>query len=167
MPDHPLTVALVLGAAVWPGGVPSPTLRRRALHGAHLVASGRADHVIGCGGLGRHPPTEAAVIAHLCHAAGITAVSQEATSTTTLENIRFAMPILARLGADRVLLVTDWYHAPRAWVLAWGLGLRAGVSCPPLTGTTWRGQLKPALRELPALPLALGRAMLTRFSVKR
>lgn len=166
MQGKPLTVALVLGAAVWPGGVPSPTLRRRALHGAHLVASGRAGHVIGCGGLGRHPPTEARVIADLCRAAGVAAVSEEAASTTTYENLRFALPLVARLGATRVIVVTDWYHAPRAWVLAWGMGLRARASCPPLAGTTFRGQLKPALREVAALPFALMRAALMRLSGK-
>jgi uncharacterized SAM-binding protein YcdF (DUF218 family) len=160
------TVALVLGAAVWPGGNPSPTLRRRALHGAGLVRAGRAIHIIGCGGVGRHPPAEARVIADLCRNMGVAAVSEEAASTTTLENLRFAKPILARLGATRVIVVTDWYHAPRARLLAWGLGLRAVASCPPLAGTTWRGQLRPALREIAALPVALIRATVLRISAK-
>lgn len=159
-------MALILGAAVWAGGVPSPTLRRRALHGAYLMKTGRADHAIGCGGLGRNPPTEAAVIAALLRAEGVDAVSQESASTTTYENLRLALPLLAGLGAGRVIVVTDWYHAPRARVLAWGLGLRASASCPPLAGTTWRGQIKPALRELPALPVALIRALWLRLSAK-
>ena len=166
MPSEPLTVALVLGAAVWPGGEPSPTLRRRALHGAHLVKIGRAGHVIGCGGLGRHPPTEAEVIAILCRAAGVTAVSEEAASTTTFENLSFAKPILTRLGTTRVIVVTDWYHAPRAWLLARALGLQASVSCPSLVGATWRGQAKFALREVPALAVAMVQILRSRLSGK-
>lgn len=133
-----LPVVLVLGAAVWPGGQPSPTLRRRALHGASLVLSGQARALIGCGGLGRHPPTEAEVILQLCAGAGVpaSALHAEAASTSTEENLRLALPILARLGADRVILVTDRYHAPRALLIARSLGLQAQASCPPAqTGT--------------------------------
>ena len=59
-------VALVLGAAVWPGGRPSPTLRRRALKAAALWHEGQVRAIIGCGGVGRHPPSEAEVIRALC-----------------------------------------------------------------------------------------------------
>lgn len=106
------------------------------------------------------------MIASLCRDAGVTAVSEEAASTTTLENLSLAKPILARLGTTRVIIVTDWYHAPRAWVLARGLGLQASISCPSLSQTTWSGQLKPALREIAALPVALIRALLLWISAK-
>ena len=156
VPMMPVAV-LVLGAAVWPGGVPSPTLRRRALHGASVVLAGRASDLVACGGLGRHPPTEAEAITQVCLAAGVAAarIHPEPQSTTTIENIRFALPILARIGTDRVIVVTDWYHAPRALLVARHMGLRATASCPGLRGTRLRSQIRGVLREIPATLVCL------------
>jgi len=147
------TVALVLGAAVWAGGAPSPTLRRRALCGAALVLNGRADRLIGCGGVGLHPPAEAEVIAQLCRDAGVpeARIGREAASRSTWDNIALARPMLDALGARRVVIVTDWYHAPRAVLIARVLGLRATAACPPLRGARARVQVKGALREIGAL----------------
>jgi uncharacterized SAM-binding protein YcdF (DUF218 family) len=132
-----------------------------------LVQTGRADHLIGCGGVGRHPPAEAVVIVALARTAGVTAVSEEAASTSTRENLRLAQPLLHGLGAGSVIIVTDWYHAPRAWIIAWGIGIRANLSCPTLAGTSWQGQAKSALREVPALMVAVVRAGIDRLSVRR
>ena len=57
-----MDVAVVLGAGVWEGGVPSPVLRRRVSHGIELVKSGCAGWLILTGGVGRHPPSEAQVM---------------------------------------------------------------------------------------------------------
>lgn len=142
-------VALVLGAAVWPGGVASPTLRRRAELGARLVLEGQAAAVIGCGGLGRHGPSEALVIAEICRAAGVPEdrVLVEDRSTSTEENIRFALPLLAGLGTNRVLIVTDRYHAPRAVLIARRLHLAAEARCTTLQGTAPLRIIKAYVRE--------------------
>lgn len=147
-----MTVILILGAAVWPTG-PSPTLRRRTLHAAALYQAGRATHLIPCGGLGRHPPTEAAAMTTLLQGADIPPadITPEDRSTTTAENIRNALPILERLGTSQVLIVTDWYHAPRACLIARRLGLVARASCPHLKGTRIDRQTRMILREIVAL----------------
>ena len=44
---------VVLGAAVWKGGKASPTLRRRAVHGAFLLRRNEARFLVGSGGVGR------------------------------------------------------------------------------------------------------------------
>lgn len=150
-PETPV-VALVLGAAVWPGGEPSPTLRRRALHAAALFADGRVGHIVGCGGIGRHPPSEAEVIRRICLEAGVPAdcLAMEATSSNTLENIAFSLPHLRRIGATGVALVTDGYHRPRARLILRHFGVRAvDIPDPPrpsITVSTLRAQL----REIPA-----------------
>ncbi len=154
--------ALVLGAAIWPGGQPSPTLRRRARHAARLYHAGAVTHIIGCGGPGRHPPAEAEAIARICLEAGVPAAAllREDTSTRTLENIARARPLLARIGAREAVIVTDRYHAPRAWLTARALGLRARVSCPAPRGTSRRALARSWLREaaaILALPLTLWR----------
>jgi uncharacterized SAM-binding protein YcdF (DUF218 family) len=151
--------ALILGAAVWAGGVPSPTLRRRTLHAARLWQRGEVEVLIPCGGLGRHPPAEAEAMRALLLAHGIpeTAIHPEPRSTSTHENILFARPILAALGITQVVIVTDATHAPRARLIARGLGLRATASSPALLGGHLPTTLRQALREVPATAVALWR----------
>lgn len=145
---------LILGAAVWADG-PSPTLRRRALHGAALWHAGAAPLIVPCGGRGHHPPTEAAAITTLLTSAGVprSAIVAEDRSTTTLENIRFALPILRAHGATRVVIVTDITHGPRAALVARHFGLQARTSAPALRGSNPRNLLRQAVRELGAYPL--------------
>ncbi len=148
--DRP--VALVLGAAVWPGGVPSPVLARRARAGAALWLTGRVRAVVGCGGVGVHGPSEAAVIAQLCAEAGVpeAALRLEDRSTNTRENLAFARPVLEELAASHVLVVSDGWHLPRALLLARRQGIAAKGAPVPLKGARPGPQLKGALREVPA-----------------
>lgn len=144
---RPLPTALILGAAVWRDG-PSPTLRRRAAEGARLWHAGRVGHLVACGGLGRFPPTEAAMIAQLLRDDGVPdrAISLEDLSVNTRENIGLALPLL--MTRD-VVIVTDRWHGPRARLIARRLGLRPLSSAPPLRGTRPLAQAKMALREVP------------------
>ncbi|MFM7179942.1 MAG: YdcF family protein [Verrucomicrobiales bacterium] len=41
-------------------------------------------------------------------------VLHENEATSTMENALFTKPVLERIGAKRVILVTNWYHAPRS-----------------------------------------------------
>ena len=146
-----LSIALVLGAAVWPGGEPSPTLRRRVADAVALYNAGRVQAVMGCGGLGENAPTEAEVIARLCREAGIPeeAILCEDRSTTTRENLIHAKALLPE--AANVVIVTDPYHAPRARLIARQIGLKAEASCPD-----WR-EIGPRqrLRYIPREALAI------------
>jgi uncharacterized SAM-binding protein YcdF (DUF218 family) len=146
-----MTLALILGAAVRADG-PSPTLRRRTLAAAALWHQGRVAGILCCGGLGRHPPAEAAAMRDILIAQGVpeTAILIEDRSTTTEENLRLALPILRARGEGQVILVTDWYHAPRARLTARRLGLAAISQSPPLRGTRLAAQARSALREIPA-----------------
>ncbi|OOY05650.1 YdcF family protein [Thioclava sp. F28-4] len=121
---------LILGAAVWADGLPSPSLQRRTRHAASLWHSGAAERVICCGGVGRHPPSEAEVMSRILRAEGVEAeaISLEDRSTSTYENIGFAR---AHLESDEVIIVTDPYHAPRAVMIARQMGLQARADCPP------------------------------------
>lgn len=153
--------ALVLGAAVWAGGVASPTLRRRAELGARVVLEGRAGVLVACGGLGKHGPSEAEVIGWIAREAGVAeaAIRLEDRSTTTAENIRFALPILRDLGITRVILVTDRYHAPRALLIARRLGLEARAETSGSAGTRPRRILYAWCREAVALARFLVRGV--------
>jgi uncharacterized SAM-binding protein YcdF (DUF218 family) len=43
-----------------------------------------------------------------------TAILVESRSSSTRENARFSIPLLRKMGAKRVILVTSWYHSRRA-----------------------------------------------------
>lgn len=75
----------------------------------------------------------------------------EHRSTTTAQNIRFALPILEGLQTERVFVVTDRYHAPRAVPIARRFGLHTTASPTTLQGTTPRSIVYTYLREAFAL----------------
>ncbi|MFG5383706.1 YdcF family protein [Yoonia sp. R2-816] len=145
---------LILGAAVWQDG-PSPTLRRRTAHAARLWHAGRAPLIIPCGGLGRHPPSEAAVMQQLLIDADIpaSAIRPEDQSTTTLENIRNAKQLLP---GPRIIIVTDHYHGRRALMVARHLQLQAELSAPKTPHIPLKQHLREALAR-PAYALKLRR----------
>lgn len=150
-------VAVVLGALVHAGGVPSPALRAQASTAAALWDAGRVRAIIGCGAQRRHAPSEARAIVDICVASGVPAdrCLIEDRSTNTLENLAFARPLLERLGATGVVVVSDAYHLPRALLFARRLGLRARAVATPITWPRTRGQLHGLLRETAALVWAL------------
>ncbi len=147
---------LVLGAAVWPGGVASPTLARRIAHASHLAAKHPDAFIIGCGGLGDHPPSEAEVIRDGLCAAGTNSlrVLLEDRSTSTIENIAFAQRLLQPHTVGHAILVTDGYHMPRALMIARALGLPAeGAPVPWPRERGWRAWLIAHGREALARPV--------------
>lgn len=152
-----ITAALILGAAVWESG-PSPTLRRRTAHAAALYHAGHVTHLVPCGGQGRHPPSEGEAMRALLLEAGVpeAAILPETTSRDTLENVRNALPILAGIGAARVVVVSDAPHLPRALMVARRLGLEARGSAPR-GGARSGTQTRMALREIPACAAYLWR----------
>ncbi|MDT8855782.1 YdcF family protein [Paracoccaceae bacterium Fryx2] len=167
-PDASGGVVIVLGAAVWAGGVASPTLRRRAEHGARCFRDRGATLLITTGGTGRHPPAEAEVAAAICIAAGVPpgAVLRELRSASTLENLGFALAMLPKGPVGPVTIVTDGYHVPRALLTARMLGVAARASAPgradgPRLGP--RQRLRMVLREAFALPAYAVRLVLARW----
>jgi len=150
---------VVLGAAVWADETPSPSLRRRALHAVALYRQGVAPRIIGSGGLGRFPPTEAEMIRRICVANGVPEadILLEDASHSTLENVLFSARILRQMNASRVVVVSDKYHLARATLCFRFLGFEAKGSGPDRgkTGTPLRKWLYYYLREIAALPYYL------------
>lgn len=143
-----MTTAVILGAAVWADG-PSPTLLRRVRHGAALYHRGDVTRIVVCGGLGRHPPSEAEVMRDILRDAGVpeAVIVLEDQSTTTAENLRNARPLV---GDTAVVIVSDLYHLPRACLVARRLGMAVRGSAPPRGDARVWPQVKGALREIPA-----------------
>lgn len=153
--DTKRTAVIVLGAAVWEGGVPSPTLKRRALYAAQLAIKGN-NHIIASGGIGRNPPSQARIIAEICMGQGMpkNMILLEDQSKTTFENLSFSFKLGQENGCERYRVVTDFYHLPRAWLTACALGQRVTLSAPfaRLSETSTRRLLVSVLREVIALP---------------
>ena len=55
-------IQVVLGAAVWPGGEPSPTLLRRTLFAVDAYKHQYCRYILFTGGVGVNPPAESEVM---------------------------------------------------------------------------------------------------------
>ena len=121
----PPSVFVIMGAAVWEGGRPSNAMRRR-VEGALLSARGIENPLfLASGGVGNHPPSEAAVMSRLLQKSGI-----------PKKNIR-----------------SDVYHTPRCrWLFRlYGVSSLPGVVSSGRAQNTVFRWCYYILREFPAL----------------
>jgi vancomycin permeability regulator SanA len=150
-------VFVVMGAAVWEGGQASNAMRRR-VEGALHSANGSPDALfLVSGGVGKHPPSEASIMATLLRDAGVSSerVLLDEASTDTLESVRNCSGILKALPKfGDVIVCSDTYHIPRC---RWLFKLY-GVSTLPGEVASGRTQNKASrwlyyyLREWAATP---------------
>ncbi len=142
-PDGPnvCDVIIVMGAAVWPGGQPSPALRRRTLHAVQALRAGRGTRLLVTGGLGKYPPAEAHVMQQLARQAGVppACIVLEEQGTSTFRSAIHCARLLRQYGWSSALLVTDRYHMPRALMVFRSLGIQALGSAP--VGGRYSGRL--------------------------
>jgi uncharacterized SAM-binding protein YcdF (DUF218 family) len=160
---------LILGAAVWPGGVPSTTLARRVNFAAKLFRAGGYDAVIPSGGLGDHPPTEAAVMHGLLTAGGIPAekIILDEDAKSTMDTARFARRWQETHPDTAIVAVTDAYHKPRTALALWACGVDARVLPVPNAEprSTPSQILKMWAREALALPYYCARILLSKIGL--
>ncbi|MCI0668913.1 MAG: YdcF family protein [Myxococcaceae bacterium] len=155
---HPADVLVVLGARVRPSGEPSLALRARVEKAVALYRAGVAPRLLFSGGVGSHPPSEARAAATLAVSLGVPpeACVLEEDSHSTAENARLSAEVLRRLGATRVVVVSDPYHLLRARQLFRLHGFEVGTS-PALQcerHTHLLSRLRWTLRESAALLLS-------------
>lgn len=154
-PEGTGTVAVVLGAQVLRGGRPSGTLRARTLHAARLYDAGGVRLVIPTGGVGKHPPSEAEVMARILRKAGVPeeVVLPEESAKSTRESARLVAGLARARGIDDLTIVTDSLHCVRAVEAFRAEGFEVRVSAV-YSSPMWRrrglrrGQL---LREIGAI----------------
>ena len=163
--------AVVLGAAVWPGGRPSPSLERRVVHAVTLAQRGDACTLIMTGGVGVHPPAEAEVMKSLAIAKGIaeSRIVMENKSTSTLESAAFCADLLKASGWNEAWIVTDAFHLLRTLLLFRYFGIRGRISRSDQIrkGTRWYHWIYLWLREVGALPWALFQVVAIHFRVRK
>ena len=123
-------VVLVLGAGL-KDGRPTPALKRRVARAAHYLEAHPNVPAIACGGIGTGQPiSEAEVIGEELVRRGIAPARLrfEKRSTSTVENLRFARPLMDDLvpkERPRILIITSNFHLARAKMLARRQGFEA------------------------------------------
>ena len=130
-------VVVILGARVRGDGSPSAALVARVRQGCALYRKGDVRALILTGGGATGQVREAAVMRRLALEEGIpaSALHLEDQSRDTGENARFVRPLLERLGARRVTVVTDGFHAFRTrQTFRLETGLEVQVSPTPREG---------------------------------
>ena len=137
---QPSDVIIVLGAAVWPQGQPSPALRRRVAHAVRLFQNGEGRYVLMTGGVGVLPPAEADVMRQLAIEAGVpdSHIVVEDQAHSTFDSAVYCYRICQQHGWTTALIVTDRYHLLRALLTFYSFGLRVrGSAAHRLTSQRW------------------------------
>lgn len=114
-PAKTVDAVVVLGAALTEEGMPTPALERRVRHGV-AVYNRHPGAILVMSGGGKGPRPEAEAMAEIALAMDVAAdaILREPESARTLENVAFTARLLAERKLDRVAVVTDPHHMPRA-----------------------------------------------------
>ncbi len=146
---------VIFGAAVWPDGGPSPSLRRRVAYGRQAAQDDLKALVLCSGGVGRHGPSEASLMADLLIQAGIdpARIALDEQSRDTMENVAAAAAFIRDEALEGAVVCTDGYHVPRVRMLlrAAGVASRVGPVRTSYAGTR-RHWLRMVAREVLAYP---------------
>jgi uncharacterized SAM-binding protein YcdF (DUF218 family) len=120
-------VIIVLGARVFESGVPSPTLERRVLHAVNIYRKWPSKFLLFTGGVGRHPPSESAVMKKLARSKGVPAnrIMMEDSASSTMQNAAGCARIMQQYGWSRAIIVTDRYHLKRSLLAFRHFGISA------------------------------------------
>lgn len=150
---------IVLGAAQY-NGEPSPVLQARLDHTLALWQAERAPLIVVTGGrqLG-DAFTEASSSAQYLIDRGVPdeSILREVQGSNTWESLAASARILRDRDLDRVLLVSDSFHALRIKGIAESLGMDAHISRIPDSAYGFRSELRQLFRESAAV--ALGRVI--------
>ncbi len=158
--DHgsePADAIVVLGAAQYDGR-PSPQLAARLDHVLTLWEDGVAPLVVVTGG--KQPAdrfTEADASRRYLVDRGLpgAAIVAESEGRNTYDSLESVARILVGRGVERVVLVTDPYHAKRSELIAGDVGLTADASTTPTSVVQGWSDARRHLEE--AAGVALGR----------
>lgn len=148
---------VIFGAAVRPGGRPSPALRLRIEGALAWARDHPAAMLLPTGGVGAHGPAEALVMRRVLVEAGIAAsrIIVERHGRDTLESVRLCHRLLQERGdCRRVICCTSRYHQPRCALLFRLLGYRVVIPDVPrrMGRLSRRSYGRMVAREVAATP---------------
>ncbi|WP_165842901.1 YdcF family protein [Phenylobacterium deserti] len=160
------SVIVVFGAAVWPGGRASPSLMRRIGYAEEAAAAAPHAMIFCSGGVGRHPPSEASIMARVLISRGVdpARLVLDEDSKDTLQSAAAAARFLRSRGERACIAISDAYHLPRIQLVLRALGVRAsrGPTRRGHGGAGRRRWLYMQMREAPAIPYDLILALVRR-----
>ena len=111
-------IAVVLGAAVWSGNIPSPTLSLRVDRALSLLSNGYVQKIVLTGGNapGELPESEVAYEYAKVKGVDTTQIIIERKTSSTADQIKWIKKnlMLNKKSNNRIILVSDGYHLPRA-----------------------------------------------------
>lgn len=156
-PVNTADAAIILGAAVWEGGIPSPSLSARVEAGVNLYKQRKIKKIIVSGGLGRYPPTEGEVMAEVAEKLGVPSkdIIIEKQATSTQENLKYSKYLGRKNNLQSYIIVSDAFHLKRALLMADNLSMDV-QGYPALTSPLYTNKwlsFKYTLRECFALLL--------------
>ncbi len=142
-------VAIVLGNTVRPDGVPSPRLAARLDRCLELWRDGTVRAVIVSGGTGKEGVPEATAMARYLIERGIPSqqVILDNEGVDTDATAKNAADLMRAQGYQSAIVVSQWFHIPRAKLAMSKHGIKAGGAHPD-----WfeMRDTYSAIRELPA-----------------
>jgi vancomycin permeability regulator SanA len=125
-------VAVVLGAAVWSGNIPSPTLSSRVDKALELLEQGFAGKMVFTGGKAPGELPEAEVAYEYARVKGVdtSKVITETSTSSTADQIKWIKNNLLTDGKSSadIILISDAYHLPRAIEISKFLNLDVKVA---------------------------------------
>ena len=159
---------VVLGCRILPSGRPTAAAARRAAAAARAYHAAIAPRVIASGGRRWGPQIEAKCFGDALVEAGVPAeaVLQELWSLSTYENAIYTAALCARMGAERVAVVTCAWHMARALANFRALGVDA-VPLPAEPGAPAGAWTRARRRAVELVSGWLDRRLLRRSSVLR
>ena len=126
--ERPADVAVVFGARVWNTGHPSLALSDRVDEAVRLYRAGLVDHIVMSGAIdAQNGFSEPVVMRDWAEAQGVPreAILLDEAGVDTASTVRNTARIMRELGMRRALVVTHYYHEPRAKLLFDRAGIRA------------------------------------------
>ena len=109
-------IGVVLGAAVWSGNIPSPTLSSRVDKSIELLDKGFIGHIILTGGKapGELPESEVGLEYAKIKGVDSSLISIESSTSSTADQIRWVKSHLTeKVNSSDIILISDDYHLPR------------------------------------------------------
>lgn len=124
-------------------------MNRRVLHAVNVWRAAPGSWIIPCGGIGLHGQSEGQEMQRLLIENGVdkSTIIPECHSTSTYENIKFALPIIRLLNAKSATIVTDDFHMRRVLQVAGHFKLNATVSATSTKEAPATTKTKAVIRE--------------------
>jgi uncharacterized SAM-binding protein YcdF (DUF218 family) len=126
--DRPAECAVVFGARVWNDGTPSDALADRVDESVRLYHAGRVRKLVMSGGVEpENGLSEPEVMRARAEARGVPrdAILLDDQGVDTASTVRNVARLLGREGLGSALVVSHYYHEPRAKMLFDRAGVRA------------------------------------------